>query len=54
MAIDATASVDASTEVMASVDPSTSGSQFIIADISCDNAWLSMQYGDAPSLQDWR
>ncbi|WP_197427878.1 hypothetical protein [Halogeometricum sp. CBA1124] len=40
-------------EVMASVDSTPARSEFIIADISCDNAWLSMAAAEAPSLRDW-
>ncbi|ELY26776.1 hypothetical protein GL213_00800 [Halogeometricum borinquense] len=49
-----TAASDASrAEVMASVDSTPARSEFIIADISCDNAWLSMTVEEAPSLRDW-
>jgi hypothetical protein len=40
-------------EVMASVDSTPARSEFIIADISCDNAWLSMAAAEAPLLRDW-
>ncbi|MDS0296010.1 DUF7556 family protein [Halogeometricum luteum] len=54
MTPNATAASDASrAEVMASVDSTPSGSEFIIADISCDDAWLSMCETEAPSLRDW-
>jgi hypothetical protein len=54
MTPNATANVGASSaEVMASVDSSPSGSEFIIADISRDEAWVSMRVEDAPSLRDW-
>jgi hypothetical protein len=54
MTPDATASFGASrAEVMASVDSNRSRSEFIIADISRDEAWLSMREADAPSLRDW-
>lgn len=40
-------------EVMASVDDS-SRPEFVIADISRDEAWLSMRETDAPVLRNWR
>ncbi|SFF76253.1 hypothetical protein SAMN04488063_0181 [Halopelagius inordinatus] len=54
MTPNATANIGATrAEVMASVDSSSSHSEFIIADISCDEAWISMRVEDAPSLRDW-
>jgi hypothetical protein len=54
MTPNATAASDASrAKVMASVDSTPSGLEFIIADISCDDAWLSMCETEAPSLRDW-
>ncbi|MDQ2056139.1 MULTISPECIES: hypothetical protein [Halobellus] len=40
-------------EVMASVDSTPAQSEFIIADISRDDAWLSMRVSEAPSLDEW-
>jgi len=40
-------------EVMASIDGSASSPSYIIADISCDDAWLSVQATDAPVLAEW-
>lgn len=40
-------------EVMASVEESTSRSEFVIADISRDDAWISVAETDAPTLTDW-
>jgi hypothetical protein len=55
MAADTSASVDApDVEVMASVDPAPSGPRLVIADVTRDDAWLSVGQGDAPTLPDWR
>lgn len=45
--------VDQCTEpdVMASIDESSS--EFVIADIACDDAWLSVRSRDAPVLENW-
>jgi len=54
MTPNATAVSDASrAEVMASVDSTPAHSEFIIADISRDDAWLSMRVSEAPSLDEW-
>ena len=54
MTQNATAVADASqAEVMASVDPSPAQAEFVIADISRDDAWLSMPASEAPSLREW-
>lgn len=54
MTQNATAVADASHgEVMASVDSTPTQQEFIIADVSCDDAWLSMPVAEAPSLRDW-
>lgn len=37
-------------DVLASVDED----QYLIADISEDGAWLSMEVRDAPQLRSWR
>jgi len=39
---------------MASVDESTGTTEFVIADVSRDDAWVSIQLRDAPGLDDWR
>lgn len=41
-------------EVMASVDEGEYEDRLVIADVSCDDAWLSMTEGVAPELDDWR
>ena len=54
MTQNATAVADAShAEVMASVDPSPTQPEFVIADVSRDDAWLSMPASEAPSLRAW-
>jgi hypothetical protein len=54
MTPNATAVSDASrAEVMASVDSTSAQSEFIIADVSRDDAWLSMRASETPSLRDW-
>jgi hypothetical protein len=40
-------------EVMASIDASSSSPSYIIADISRDDAWLSVSEADAPVLAEW-
>ncbi len=40
-------------EVMASVDSTPTQPEFVIADVSRDDAWLSMSVAEAPSLRDW-
>ncbi|WP_199174738.1 DUF7556 family protein [Halegenticoccus soli] len=54
MATDTTAANVSSPEVMASVNPSPCGDELVIADITCDDAWLSVRADDAPVLPDWR
>ena len=41
-------------EVMASVDDDGSTERLVIADISREDAWLSMRVTDAISLPDWQ
>ncbi len=40
-------------EVMASIDATDSHPEFVIADVSCDEAWLSVAQTDAPVLKEW-
>ena len=40
--------------VVGSIDSSDSSAEYVIADISADGAWLSMQADDAPTLPAWR
>ncbi|WP_331235203.1 DUF7556 family protein [Natronorarus salvus] len=41
-------------EVMAAVDEGERCSRYVIADVSIDDAWLSMPVAEAASLRDWR
>lgn len=52
--VDTTAIDVSAPEVMASVDSTSASAEFIIADITCDNAWVSVRADDAPLLDDWR
>lgn len=40
-------------EVMASVDASDRRPEFVIADISREDAWVSVREADAPILEEW-
>ena len=52
---DATTPADvSSTEVMASVDTAPGRSQFIIADVTCDDAWVAVRLEEASTLPEWR
>jgi len=39
---------------MASVDPEGDCREYVIADVTADDAWLAMDAADAPPLRDWR
>lgn len=54
MAPDVTAVGGQSSDVMASVDDGTGAPEFVIADVSRDDAWVSIQLQDATGLDDWR
>ena len=54
MATDTTAIDVSAPEVMASVDSTSHSEELVIADITRDDAWLSLRASDAPSLDDWR
>ncbi|WP_449271871.1 DUF7556 family protein [Halostella pelagica] len=41
-------------EVMSTVDGDGNRQEYVIADISEDDAWLSMCVDDAPTLPAWR
>ena len=41
-------------DVMASVDDDGTGEEFIIADVSRDNSWISMQLKEAAALPNWQ
>jgi len=47
----AEAEVEASAEVMASVEDDET---LVVADISCDDAYLTVPLADAASLPEWR
>ncbi len=40
-------------EVMAAVDASSSRPSYVIADVTRDEAWLSVSQTDAPVLAEW-
>lgn len=42
-----------SPDVMASVDATRSRSEFVIADVSREDAWVSVDETDAPILEEW-
>ena len=56
MPVDATpvATDRSSPEVMASVEVAGSDTRFVIADISRDGAWVSVDESAAPTLEAWR
>lgn len=41
-------------EVMASVDTNGRTRRLIIADVSCDDAWIAAPIGDAVTISEWR
>jgi hypothetical protein len=41
-------------EVVSAVDGDGQAREYVIADISEDGAWLSMDADDAPTLPSWR
>jgi len=41
-------------EIVGSVDGEGDDEQYVIADITADGAWLSMEVDDAPTLPAWR
>jgi hypothetical protein len=45
---------DSGAEVMASVDSTPDGTQFVIADITRDEAWIAVAEADASPLPAWR
>ena len=54
MAPDVTTARGKGSDVMASVDEGAGLPEFVIADISRDDAWVSIQLTDAKVLDDWR
>ncbi|SNR37902.1 DUF7556 family protein [Halorubrum vacuolatum] len=49
----ADATVSPSPDVMASVDSTRSRPELVIADVSREDAWLSVDQTDAPVLEEW-
>ncbi len=47
------AAADSSPDVMASIDSSASRPALVIADVSRENAWLSVDETDATVLEEW-
>lgn len=41
-------------DVVSSVDGEGSRQEYVIADITADEAWLAMRADDAPTLPNWR
>ncbi|RAW44634.1 hypothetical protein DQW50_13465 [Halorubrum sp. 48-1-W] len=50
---DAEATTPTSTDVMASIDSSSSRPELVIADVSRENAWLSVDERNATVLEEW-
>jgi len=40
--------------VMAAIDDGGASARLVIADVSRDDAWLSVQESEAPALGEWR
>lgn len=41
-------------KVVAALNDPGPTSQFVIADITCDDAWITITASDAPVIDDWR
>lgn len=54
MATDAATPAHSGTDVMASLDDDGPESRLVIADISTDDAWVSVTEADATALPAWR
>ncbi|MFC7186679.1 DUF7556 family protein [Halorubrum yunnanense] len=50
---DPTLDADDSPDVMASIDSSASRPELVIADVSRENAWVSVDETDATVLEEW-
>ncbi len=50
---DPTLDVAGSPDIMASIDSSASRSELVIADVSRENAWVSVDETDATILEEW-
>jgi hypothetical protein len=40
-------------EVMAAIDEESGEKQFVVADVTRDNAWVAAPLSDAASLEEW-
>ena len=49
-----TAATEADGTVMGAIDEEPDGQQFVVADISRDDAWLTAPLSDAATLEEWR
>ncbi|MEM4782368.1 MAG: hypothetical protein QXG03_12525 [Halalkalicoccus sp.] len=49
-----TSAVDDGHEVMVSIDDAQDGERVVIADVTTDDAWLTMPLAEAASLSEWR
>ena len=50
---DPTLGADDSPDIMASIDSSASRPELVIADVSRENAWVSVDETDATVLEEW-
>lgn len=51
---DALRSLDSNVEIMAALDDSSGITELIIADVTVDDAWVSILASEAPVLDAWR
>jgi len=51
--MDSDVDVETSPDIMASIDASATRSELVIADVSRENAWLSVDETDATVLEEW-
>jgi hypothetical protein len=54
MVADASGSTDDAGTVVAAVDSADGIESYVIADITDDEAWMSIHTDDAPALRSWR
>jgi len=54
MATDTVTPGEGGPEVMASIDADGDGARLVIADVTADETWLSVQETAAASLSEWR
>lgn len=48
-----TATAASEGEVMAAIDEEADGKRFVVADVSCDNAWITAPLSASLSLEEW-